>query len=48
MRCFRAVIEAEGGFARFAAEGEEVELVAVGELTVGADCFQVCRVHFRV
>ena len=34
---FGAVIEAEGGFARVAAEGEEVELMAVGELAVGAD-----------
>ncbi len=34
---FGAVIEAERGFAGVAAEGEEVELMAVGELAVGAD-----------
>ena len=38
---FGAVIEAVGSFAGFAAEGEEVELVAVGVLTVGADGFDV-------
>lgn len=36
---FGAVVEAVGCFAGFAAEGEEVELVAVGVLAVGADGF---------
>jgi hypothetical protein len=29
-----------------AAEGEEIELVAIGELAVGADGFEVVIVHF--
>jgi hypothetical protein len=34
--CFGAVVEAECSAAGFAAEGEEVQLVAVGVLAVGA------------
>ena len=41
MSCFGAVIEAVGAFAGFAAEREEIELVAVGVLTVGTDRFEV-------
>jgi hypothetical protein len=37
VRGFGAVVETEGAVAGFAAEGKEVELVAVGELAVGAD-----------
>ena len=36
VRGFGAVVEAVGSFAGFAAKGEEVELVAVGVLAVGA------------
>lgn len=36
-----AVIEAEGVAARLAAEGQEIELVAVGKLAVRADVFDV-------
>ena len=43
---FGAVVEAEGVAAGVAAEGEEVELVAVGELAVNADGFEVVVVHF--
>lgn len=38
---FGAVVEAVGTFAGFAAEREEVQLVAVGVLAVGADGFDV-------
>lgn len=38
---FGAVVEAVGAFAGFAAEREEVELVTVGVLAVGADGFDV-------
>ena len=38
---FGAVVEAECPFAGFAAEGEEVEDVAVGVLAVGADGVEV-------
>lgn len=38
---FGAVVEAEGVLAGFAAEGEEVELVAVGVLAVGTYGFKV-------
>ena len=41
MSCFGAVVEAVCAFAGFAAEGEEIELVAVGVLTVGTDRFEV-------
>ena len=41
MTCLSAVVEAVGAFAGFAAEGEEIELVAVGVLTVGTDRFDV-------
>ena len=41
MSCFGAVVEAVGAFARFAAEGKEIELVAVGVLTVATDRFKV-------
>lgn len=41
MRGFGAVVEAEGVFAGFTAEGEEVELVAVGVLAVGAYSVEV-------
>jgi hypothetical protein len=37
MCCFGAVVEAEGATAGFAAEGEEVELVTVCVLAMGAD-----------
>ena len=40
------VVEAECVVAGVAAEGEEVELVAVGELAVRADGFEVVVVHF--
>jgi hypothetical protein len=43
---FGAVVEAEGVVAGVAAEGEEVELVAVGELAVRANGFEVVVVHF--
>lgn len=36
-----AVVEAIGAFAGFAAEGEEIELVAVCVLTMGTDRFEV-------
>ena len=39
--CFGAVVETVGSFTGFAAEREEIELVAVGVLTVGTDCFEV-------
>ena len=35
------MVETEGAFARGAVEGEEVELVAVGELAVAADGVEV-------
>ena len=35
------MVEAEGVLARLAAEGQEVELVAVGVLAVDADGFEV-------
>ena len=41
-----AVVEAVGVVAGVAAEGQEVELVAVGELAVGADRLEVVVVHF--
>lgn len=41
MSCLGAVVEAVGTFTRFAAEGEEIELVTVGVLTVGTDRFEV-------
>lgn len=41
MSGFGAVVEAVGTFAGFAAEREEIELVAVGVLAVGADGFDV-------
>lgn len=41
VRGFGAVVEAEGVFAGFTAEGEEVELVAVGVLAVGAYSVEV-------
>ena len=44
---FGAVVEAEGVVAGVAAEGEEVKLVAVGELAVSADGFEVVVRHFR-
>lgn len=43
---FGAVVEAEGVVAGVAAEGEEVKLVAVGELAVSADGFEVVVMHF--
>jgi hypothetical protein len=43
--CFAAVVEAVFVVAGVAAEGEEVELVAVGVFAVGADCFDVGLVH---
>jgi hypothetical protein len=46
--CFGAVVEAKGGVAGVAAEGEEIELVAVGVLAVGADGFEVGGVEHRV
>ncbi len=36
-----AMFETVGAFAGFAAEGEEVELVAVGVLAMGADGFEI-------
>jgi len=48
VRVFGSVVKAECGFAGIAAEGQEVELMAVGELAVGADGFEVCRVHFGI
>ena len=36
-----AVIETVGTFAGFAAEREEIKLVAVGVLAVGTDCFEI-------
>lgn len=45
MARFRAVVETEGSAAGFAAEGEEVELVAVGVLTMGAEEGGVFFVH---
>ena len=41
MSYFSAVVEAVGAVAGFAAEGEEIKLVAVGVLTVGTDRFKV-------
>lgn len=41
MACFGAVIETVGSFAGFASEGQEVELVAEGVLTVGTDAVEV-------
>ena len=41
MGAFGAVVEAVGVFAGFAAEGEEVELVAVGVVAMGADGVEV-------
>lgn len=41
MSCFGAVVETVGPFTGFAAEREEIELVAVGVLTVGTDRFEV-------
>lgn len=43
--CFGAVVEAEGAEARFAAEGEEVEDVAVGILAMRADEAGILFVH---
>ena len=43
---FGAVVEAEGVVAGVAAEGEEIKLVAVRELAVSADGFEVVVVHF--
>jgi hypothetical protein len=43
---FGSVVKAECGFAGIAAEGQEVKLMAVRELAVGADGFEVGRVHF--
>jgi hypothetical protein len=34
---FRSMFETEGSAARFAAEREEIELVAIGVLAMGAD-----------
>jgi hypothetical protein len=48
VRVFGSVVKAECRFAGVTAEGEEVELMAVGELAVGADGFEVCGVHFGV
>jgi len=48
VRRLGAVVEAEGAGAGVAAEGEEVELVAVGVLAVGADEGGVGGVHCRV
>ena len=45
---FGAVVEAVGLMAGVAAEGEEVELVAVREVAVVADGFKVGGVHCRV
>ena len=45
MRRFGAVVEAEGVAAGVAAEGQEVELVAVRELAVSADGFEVVVLH---
>ena len=45
VRRLGAVVEAVGVVAGVAAEGEEVELVAVGELAVRADGFEVGGVH---
>ena len=39
--CFSAVVEAIGTFTGFAAEGEKIELVAVGVLAVSSDRFEV-------
>ena len=39
--CFSAVVEAVGTFTGFAAEREEIELVAVGVLAVCTDRFEV-------
>ena len=39
--CFGSVVEAEGVFTGLAPEGQEVKLVAVGILAVGADGFEV-------
>lgn len=39
--CFGAVVETVGTFTGFAAEGEEIELVAVGVLAVGSNRFEV-------
>lgn len=41
MSCFSAMVEAVGAFTGFAAEREEIELVAVGVLTVGTDRFEI-------
>lgn len=48
VRGFAAVVEAEGVEAGFAAKGEEVELVAVGILAMGADEGWVFLVHFGI
>ena len=41
MSGFGAVIEAVCAFAGFTAKREEIQLVAIGVLTVGADSFEV-------
>ena len=41
MSCLCAVVEAVSAFAGFAAEGEEIKLVAIGVLTMGTDSFEV-------
>lgn len=41
MSCFSAVVETVSSLTGFAAEREEIELVAVGVLTVGTDGFEV-------
>lgn len=46
MRGFGTVVETEGSFAGLAEEGEEIELVTVGVLAVGAD--QGCVFFARV
>ena len=46
MSCFGAVVEAVRAFAGFATEWKEIQLIAVGVLTVGTDRFQVF-VHGR-
>lgn len=47
VRKLGAVVEAEGAFARFAAEREEVEDVAIGHLAVRPDVFDIA-LHGRV
>ena len=48
MGSFGAMVKAESGSARVTAEREEVELMAVGELAVSTDRFEVRRIHFGV